>query len=202
MRAEAPSCRGIVQGRAYGDWGWKTGSAVRDGLSPPVSRSGTGVRILGEVKKDYADLLRRADILYRRRCAGRIYMTRPAKPLRCFCRSSRWGDGRRPPLRLRRSPCARSRRWISRPPAGRICLTTFWIKGVAADHQRGARHFSGGLRCVWQAAGHYRVGGGSVPMWCFPLITGESRTWMAAFVGFQVEVCRIWMDADEPHYGA
>ena len=38
--------------------------AARDGLSPPVPGPGLGVRILGEVKAEYADLLRRADDIF------------------------------------------------------------------------------------------------------------------------------------------
>ena len=40
------------------------GTSARDGLSPPFPGPGLGVRILGEVKREYAQLLRRADAIF------------------------------------------------------------------------------------------------------------------------------------------
>jgi len=37
---------------------------ARDGPSPSLPRAGLGVRILGEVRQEYAELLRRADAIY------------------------------------------------------------------------------------------------------------------------------------------
>jgi hypothetical protein len=44
--------------------GVELGPAARDGLSPSVPGPGLGVRILGEVKREYAELLRRADAIF------------------------------------------------------------------------------------------------------------------------------------------
>ncbi len=41
-----------------------TGPALRHGLPPPLPGPGPGVRILGEVKKEYADILREADAIF------------------------------------------------------------------------------------------------------------------------------------------
>ena len=60
----------------------------------PFPGPGLGVRILGEVKKEYADLLRRADAIFieelrnsRDEPAARAGTTSPARPSRCSCRS-------------------------------------------------------------------------------------------------------------------
>ena len=42
----------------------RAGAAARHGVSPSVPGPGLGVRILGEVKAEYADLLRRADAIF------------------------------------------------------------------------------------------------------------------------------------------
>jgi GMP synthase (glutamine-hydrolysing) len=52
-----------VQGRSART-GRGPGPAPRHGLPPPLPGPGLGVRILGEVKKEYADLLRRADAIF------------------------------------------------------------------------------------------------------------------------------------------
>jgi GMP synthase (glutamine-hydrolysing) len=53
----------------------------------PFPGPGLGVRILGEVKREYAELLAQADAhLHRRTAQGRTCTTRPARPSRCSCR--------------------------------------------------------------------------------------------------------------------
>ena len=55
---------------------------------------GLGVRILGEVKKEYADLLRRADAIFIEELRNAVGMTKPAKRSQCSCplnRSVWWG---------------------------------------------------------------------------------------------------------------
>jgi GMP synthase (glutamine-hydrolysing) len=64
----------------------------------PFPGPGLGVRILGEVKKEYADLLRRADAIFieelrnfrDERTAAKPGTTSPARPSPCSCRSRAW----------------------------------------------------------------------------------------------------------------
>jgi GMP synthase (glutamine-hydrolysing) len=63
--------------------------AARDGLSPPVPRSGPGVRILGEVKKEFADLLRRADAIFIDELRAADWYDKTSQALPSSCRSSR-----------------------------------------------------------------------------------------------------------------
>ena len=75
----------------------------------PFPGPGLGVRILGEVKQEYADLLRRADAIFideLRACEGRGQrqeLVRPDQPglRRVPAGQERRRDGRRPHLRLR-----------------------------------------------------------------------------------------------------
>ena len=43
---------------------WETGSAIQHAVPSSISSPGLGVRVLGEVKKEYCDLLRRADAIF------------------------------------------------------------------------------------------------------------------------------------------
>jgi GMP synthase (glutamine-hydrolysing) len=64
----------------------------------PFPGPGSGVRILGEVRKDYADLLRQAMPSSSKNCVATISTTRPRRRSRCSCpvrSSASWGDGRR-----------------------------------------------------------------------------------------------------------
>ena len=101
----------------------------------PFPGPGLGVRILGEVKREYADLLRQADHIF-------IEELRRARPLRRrqpgFCgvpaRALGGRDGRRPAVRL--GDCFTRRRdyRLHDGPLGAFALR-FSRSGVAADHQ-------------------------------------------------------------------
>ena len=80
----------------------------------PFPGPGLGVRILGEVSKQYADLLRKADAIFIDELhAHGLYDTDQPGVRGVPAGALGRRDGRRPPLRLRRSRCARSRRSTS-----------------------------------------------------------------------------------------
>ena len=53
----------------------------------PFPGPGLGVRILGEVKREYADLLRRADAIFIEELRTPTGTTSPRRPSPCSCRS-------------------------------------------------------------------------------------------------------------------
>ncbi len=134
------------------------GAAARDGLSPSVSGAGLGVRILGEVKPEYADLLRRADAIFidELRAAGWYEKTSQAFAVFLPVRSvGVMGDGRTyehvVALRAVQTEDFMTAHWAELPlrPA---------VQGLQPHHQRGAGHQPRRLRHLRQTAGDDRVG--------------------------------------------
>ena len=134
----------------------------------PFPGPGLGVRILGEVKKDYADLLRRADAIFieelrawRDEASGRSWYDLTSQAFAVFLPVKSvgvMGDGRTydyvVALRAVQTSDFMTADWAELP--ARVAQD-----GVAADHQRGARHQPRDLRHQFQAAEHHRVGVGS-----------------------------------------
>jgi GMP synthase (glutamine-hydrolysing) len=56
----------------------------------PFPGPGLGVRILGEVRKDYADLLRQADAIFIEELRAMISTTKRVRPSRCSCPCVPW----------------------------------------------------------------------------------------------------------------
>jgi hypothetical protein len=131
----------------------------------PFPGPGLGVRILGEVKKDYADLLRRADAIFIEELRSTIEppfrqeLVRPDQPgLRGVPAGQERGrDGRRPHLRLRGGPARGADQRLHDRRLGRAAVRAAQ-EGVQPHHQRGARHQPRDLRREQQAAGDDRVG--------------------------------------------
>ena len=124
----------------------------------PFPGPGLGVRILGEVRKEYADLLRKADAIYIEELRKYDLYDKTSQAFAVFLPVRSVGsDGRWQALRLRGCPArGGDDRLHDRPlgtPAVRLprpCL--------APHRQRDHRHLARGLRHLGEAAGHYRVG--------------------------------------------
>ena len=124
----------------------------------PFPGPGLGVRILGEVTKQYADLLRKADAIYLEELRKHDLYDRTSQAFAVFLpvRSvAVMGDGRRYDyviaLRAVETIDFMTARW-SRLPYEFLELV------VPAHHQRSERHLARHLRHLQQAAGDDRVG--------------------------------------------
>jgi GMP synthase (glutamine-hydrolysing) len=112
----------------------------------PFPGPGLGVRILGEVKKEYADLLRKADAIFieelrnfKDEQTGKNWYELTSQAFTVFLRQKRRRDGRWPHLRLRRRPaCRRHQRFHDRR-LGRTPLRLAQ-KSLRPHHQRSARN--------------------------------------------------------------
>ena len=131
----------------------------------PFPGPGLGVRILGEVKKEYADLLRRADAIFieelrnfKDESSGRSWYELTSQAFAVFLPVKSvgvMGDGRTydyvVALRAVQTSDFMTADWAELPYA-------LLKKGIGTDHQRGARDQPRHLRRQQQAAGHDRVG--------------------------------------------
>ena len=130
----------------------------------PFPGPGLGVRILGEVRQEYADLLRRADAIFIEELRkatnedGITWYDQVAQAFAVFLpvRSvGVMGDGRTyehvVALRAVATSDFMTADWAEIPHASAR-------QGVEPHHQRGARHQPRHLRHLVEAAGHHRVG--------------------------------------------
>ena len=127
----------------------------------PFPGPGLGVRILGEVSKPYADLLRKADRIFIDELHAHGLYDKTSQAFAVFLpvRSvAVMGDGRRYDyviaLRAVETIDFMTARWARLP-------YEFLDLVRAPDHQRGAGHLARHVRHLRQAAGHDRVGIGA-----------------------------------------
>ena len=136
----------------------------------PFPGPGLGVRILGEVKAGFADLLRRADAIFIDELRatvdpadGRSWYDKTSQAFAVFLpvRSvGVMGDGRT--YELRGGLARRADQRLHDRRLGRTALRAAQ-EGVGPHHQRSARHQPRRLRRQQQAAGDHRVGVSAVP---------------------------------------
>ena len=124
----------------------------------PFPGPGLGVRILGEVKKEYADLLRRADDIFISELRAQGLYDSVSQAFAVFLPVKSvgvMGDGRRYDyvVALRAVETDRLHDGALVAPAVR-----FPRSRVAPHHQRGARHLARDVRHLREAACHDRVG--------------------------------------------
>ena len=124
----------------------------------PFPGPGLGVRILGEVRKDYADLLRQADAHLHRRAAPPRSVRQDLAGVRGVPAGAFGGrHGRRPALRLRRRTARRGNRRLHDRALGAAAVRL--PRHLLAPHrERGEGHLARGVRHLGEAAGHHRVG--------------------------------------------
>ena len=126
----------------------------------PFPGPGLGVRILGEVKKEFADLLRRADAIFIEELARAVRswydLTSQAFAVFLPVKLGR-RDGRRPHLRVRGRAARGADLGLHDRALGAPAARTAGA-GVEPHHQRGARHQPRGVRHLGEAAGDDRVG--------------------------------------------
>ncbi len=132
----------------------------------PFPGPGLGVRILGEVTREHAELLRRADAIFidelrlARDAQGKSWYDLTAQAFAVFLPvRSRRRDGRRADLRARRGAARGADHRLHDRALG-AAAARHPGQGRQPDHQRGARDQPRRLRHLEQAAGDDRVGVG------------------------------------------
>ena len=124
----------------------------------PFPGPGLGVRILGEVKREYADLLRRADAIFIEELREHGWYDRTSQAFAVFLPVRSVGrDGRRTDLRVRRRAAGRADAGLHDGALGGVAAQPAGDR-VQSHHQRGAGDQSGRVRHLGEAAGDDRVG--------------------------------------------